>query len=295
MQQQIYVTQAAIDAFCGELVRRERSPGTIEQYRRSLLRLREFLREEPLEKERLLSWKRELTEQRTAGTVNCMIAAVNAFLAFVGAGHLKLRSLKRQRRIFSENELTREEFLRLVRQAEREGDHQTAMLLYAMSGTGVRVSEARFLTVEAARQRMAVIRLKGKTRQIPLEDRLCADLLAFAREEGIAAGAIFVSKRGRPLDRRRIWERMKRLCAGAGVAPEKVHPHSLRRLFARMFYELTQDIAKLADLLGHGSIETTRIYIMTSCSEHRSILGRLTSRLRTKKPPHRDGKAQFRT
>ena len=170
-----------------------------------------------------------------------------------------------------------------------------AVLLTAMSGSGVRVSEVRFLTVEAAKARMAVIRLKGKTRQIPLGNTLCGELLAFAKKQRITSGPIFVSKRGTPLDRRRIWERMKRLCVGAGVEPEKVHPHALRHLFARLFYGITRDIAKLADLLGHGSIETTRIYIMTSDAEHRTILDRLTGYLSTKKAPLLRGTQQCRT
>ena len=237
----------------------------------------------------------ELAAGKAVCTANCMIAAVNTFLEFIGAAQLKLKSLKCQRRIFSEDELTREEFQALVMQARREGDEQTATLLSAMSGSGVRVSEVRFLTVEAARSRKAVIRLKGKTRQIPLADRLCGELLSFAETEGIRSGPIFLSKRGNPLDRRRIWERMKRLCAGANVDPRKVHPHALRHLFARLFYDITQDIAKLADLLGHGSIETTRIYVMTSEKEHRTILERLTGYLSAKKePPKRDAQ-QLRT
>lgn len=277
-----------IEMFERELLRCERSPGTVAQYRCSLLQLWHFLPEDKhLSRESLLDWKQEITLHKAIRTVNCMIAAVNAFLEFTGAGHLKLKSLKCQRKIFSEDELTQEEFRSLVDQARREGDEQTAVLLTAMSGTGVRVSEVRFLTVEAAHSRMAVIHLKGKTRQIPLGDKMCTELLAFARKRGIGSGPIFLSKRGKPLDRRRIWERMKDLCAGAGVDPSKVHPHALRHLFARLFYNMTQDIAKLADLLGHSSIETTRIYVMTSCHEHRAILDRLTGWLSTKNRPIR--------
>ena len=277
METVIFLTGAEIDRFCTELHRRERSKGTVSQYRRSLLQLFRFLPEnKQLCREQLIKWKMELAAGKAVCTANCMIAAVNTFLEFIGAAQLKLKSLKCQRRIFSEDELTREEFQALVMQARREGDEQTATLLSAMSGSGVRVSEVRFLTVEAARSRKAVIRLKGKTRQIPLADRLCGELLSFAETEGIRSGPIFLSKRGNPLDRRRIWERMKRLCAGANVDPRKVHPHALRHLFARLFYDITQDIAKLADLLGHGSIETTRIYVMTSEKEHRTILDVIT-------------------
>ena len=290
MSKEFVMTQESIQNFCDELYRRERSTGTIAQYRCSLKQLHLFLPEDKrLNREYLLIWKERMTSEKAIQTVNCMIAAVNSFLDFVGLGAWRLKSLKCQRRIFSEDELTREEFQSLVRQADQEGDLQTVTLLQAMSGTGIRVSEVRFLTVEAAKSRMAVVRLKGKTRQVPLGEKLCAALLRFARKQGIQSGAIFLGKNGRPLDRRRIWERMKHLCRGAGVDPRKVHPHALRHLFARMFYELTRDIAKLADLLGHGSVETTRIYIMTSCHEHRSILDRITGRLSIKKPSSRDG------
>ena len=291
MADMVCLTGEDIEVFCEELVRRERSPGTVAQYRRSLMHLcRSLGADKRLEREALLSWKRELTEKKAARSVNCMIAAVNAYLEYVGAAQLKLKSLKCQRKIFSEHELTEQEFWALVSQARREGDHQMAVLLTAMSGSGVRVSEVQFLTVEAAKAHMAVIRLKGKTRQIPLGNQVCAELLAFAKTQRITSGPIFRSKRGKSLDRRRIWERMKRLCTGAGVAPEKVHPHALRHLFARLFYAITRDIAKLADLLGHSSIDTTRIYVMTSSREHCTILDQLVTRLKIKKPLCESGK-----
>ena len=291
MSDRIILTQEKIGLFCEYLVQQERSAGTIAQYRRILTT---FLGES-LERNILVSWKEKVTARYTVSTVNSMIAALNAFLDFIGAGHLKLKSLRCQRRSFSEDELSREEFHTLVEEAHRTGDEQTAVLLQVMAGSGVRVSEVKFLTVEAAHEKMAVIRLKGKTRFVPLADQVCDWLLSFAETQNIQSGSIFCGRSGKPLDRRRIWERMKKLCVGAGVDPKKVHPHALRHLFARIFYDITHDIAKLADLLGHGSIETTRIYIMTSCNEHRAILDLLTSRLNAKKPPHRDGKRQKRT
>lgn len=288
MSNEIYLDQMDIDLFCEDLLRRERSFGTVNQYRRSLCQLWEFLPGDKLvDKDSLLNWKQEMTQLRAVRTVNCMIAAVNSFLKFMGASHLQLKSLRCQRRIFSEDELSEKEFCALVEQARENGDEQTVILLRAMSGTGVRVSEVCFLTVEAAQARVAVIRLKGKTRYIPLGDKLCGDLLDFAWSRGICSGPIFITRQGRPLDRRRIWERMKCLCEDANVDPKKVHPHALRHLFARLFYSMTQDIAKLADLLGHGSIETTRIYIMTSSREHRTILDRLVRCLESPKPPRR--------
>jgi len=296
MEKFICLNTDEIEEFCEELRRREKSAGTITQYHRTLCRLMDALpKGKILDKDVLVKWKQETAACKAVHTVNCMIAAVNAYLEYVGAADLKLKTLKVQRKIFSENELTQDEFQSLIDQAEKTGDDQTAVLLYAMSGSGVRVSEVRFLTVEAARQRTAVISLKGKTRSIPLSDKLCTKLLAFAQKNHIGSGPVFLGKNGNPLDRRRIWERMKRLCSGAGVDPKKVHPHALRHLFARLFYNITQDIAKLADLLGHSSIETTRIYVMTSSNEHRTILNRLTENLGAKKPLQRSGKQSLRT
>ncbi len=292
----VTLTRKDIQFFCEELRRKEYSGGTVSQYQCCLNQLWSYLPTgKRLNRDILLEWKRDLTAQKAVRTVNSMIAAVNAFLEYAGREDLKLKTMKFQRKTFSEDELTQEEFQALVAQAKATGDDQTAALLYAMSGSGVRVSEVRFLTVEAARQRMAVISLKGKTRYVPLGAELCVRLLAFAKKQGIRSGSIFLSRRGRPLDRRRIWERMKRLCDGAGVDSRKVHPHALRHLFARLFYRITRDIAKLADLLGHSSVETTRIYIATSSEEHRVILDRLTRGLGTKKPLRRSGRKRFRT
>lgn len=296
MDNYILLTQEQITGFCEDLRRKERGMGTVRQYRYALICLLAYLpAEKHLTRDALLAWKAELVKTRAVRTVNGMIAAVNAFLNFAGQTALKLTSLKCQRKVFSEGELTREEFQALLEHARKTGDEQTAALLHAMSGSGVRVSEVQFLTVEAARQRMAVISLKGKTRCIPLGKAVCTELLKFAHKQRISSGPIFLGKSGKPLDRRRIWERMKKLCAGAEVDPAKVHPHALRHLFARVFYSLTQDIAKLADLLGHSSLETTRIYIMTSIREHCAILDRLSLNLATKKPLYRSGKKQMRT
>ncbi len=182
MEYAVYVNEDRVNAFCVELYRRERSMGTIASYRHSLLNLNRFLPDGELTREALLEWKTEITRCRAVRTVNCMTAAVNAFLEYVGAVDWKLKALKCQSKVFSEDELSKEEFSALVQQAEEEQDIQTAMLLRAMAGTGVRVSEVRFLTVEAVRQKTAVIRLKGKTREISLGDKLCRQLLQFASE-----------------------------------------------------------------------------------------------------------------
>ena len=284
---------AAVECFGAELQNRERSAGTVEQYLRTLRRLAAALPAGQATPEALRAWKSSAAARFAVSTVNCMIAAVNAWLDFAGAPELRLRSLKCQRRTFSEHELTEGDFDALLSQARRS-DPDTAALLEAMSATGVRVSEVRFLTVEAAKRRMAVIRLKGKTRELPLGESLCRRLLDFAKKRGITSGPIFLGRNGRPLDRRRIWEKLKALAKSAGVDPKRVRPHALRHLFARAFYTMTRDLAKLADILGHSSIDTTRIYIATTCTEHRALMERLSrlflSPKAAKKPPRRGGR-----
>lgn len=291
METTVEITAENIEAYRRELVRRERSPGTVDQYTRTLHRLMERLPgESPLSMEVLLAWKKWAAARYSVRTVNAMIAAVNGFLDFLQAPALKLKSMKCQQAVFSEEELTEEDYQALLSQARVQGDPQLVLLLQVLSGTGVRVSELPFLTVEAAHLRMAVVRLKGKTRQVPLGEDLCRQLLGYTKGQRITAGPIFLGKNGCPLDRRRVWEALKGLCAGAGVAPKKVYPHAFRHLFARLFYGMTRDIAKLADLLGHSSINTTRIYIATTCQEHRVILDRLARHLGTKKTPRTGGR-----
>ena len=285
----VIVTEEWIMAYRQELLRQERSRGTVEQYVRAVRQLAAELGGRLLDPESLFVWKRKLLERHSIATVNAMIAAVNGFFVFCGLPELKLKSLRCQQRLFREMELTEEDYHALLARAEAVEDHQAALLLKSMACTGVRVSELKFLTVENARRGMAVIHLKGKVRQIPLGRELCRDLLAFAEEKKIRSGVIFRSSRGKPLDRRRVWERLKSLCAGAGVAAEKVHPHALRHLFARMFYHLTRDIVKLSDLLGHSSINTTRIYTATSPEEHRQMLDCLSAMIHAKKPPRKGG------
>ena len=284
---------AAVECFGAELQNRERSAGTVEQYLRTLRRLAAALPEGAATPEALRAWKTSAAARFAVSTVNCMIAAVNTWLDFAGAPELKLRSLKSQRRTFSEHELTEGDFDALLSQARRS-EPDTAALLEAMSATGVRVSEVRFLTVEAAARRMAVIRLKGKTRELPLGESLCRRLLSYAKKRGITSGPIFLGRNGRPLDRRRIWEKLKALAKDASVDPKRVRPHALRHLFARAFYTMTRDLAKLADILGHSSIDTTRIYIATTCTEHRALMERLSrlflSPKAAKKPPRTGGR-----
>nr|WP_325296756.1 tyrosine-type recombinase/integrase [uncultured Dysosmobacter sp.] len=205
-----------------------------------------------------------------------MLAALNGFLRFLGLEY-RVKFLKIQRRLFRDQsrELTREEYGLLVSAARAEGRERLALLMESVCATGVRVSEVKYLTVEAARAGRAEIALKGKIRVILLTNKLCRKLLKYARKNKIASGEIFITRSGKGMSRRQIWAEMKALCKAAGVDAEKVYPHNLRHLFARTFYKACGDIARLADVLGHSSIETTRIYLLTTGAEHTKQLERL--------------------
>ena len=223
-------------------------------------------------------WKASLVSQGyRPSTVNTMLVGLNGFFQFMGWEGCKVRSLRLQRRLFREDsrELTREEYDRLTAAAHALGRERLALLMEAICATGIRVGEVRNLTVEAVRLGQAEIALKGKIRVILLPGKLRRKLLRYARTQKIASGAIFRTRDGAPLSRKQIWAEMKRLCARAGVRPEKVFPHNLRHLFARTFYRVCRDVVKLADVLGHSSIETTRIYLLSTGEEHRRQLEKL--------------------
>ena len=210
-------------------------------------------------------------------TVNAMLIALNRFFAFLGWQDCRVKLLKVQRRLFrsAEKDLSREEYLRLIETAQAEGKERLALLMETICATGIRVSEVQYITVEAARQGRAEISLKGKIRTILLPGKLCRKLLKYAKRQKTASGEIFLTRNGTGLSRRQIWAEMKAICRAAGVAASKVFPHNLRHLFARTFYRVTRDVAKLADVLGHSSIETTRIYLISTGAEHLRQLGRL--------------------
>lgn len=226
----------------------------------------------------MTAWRGSLVEQGYASvTVNSMLASVNALLRMLGRTDCRVRYLKIQRQTFREErrELTRSEYERLVEAARNRGAQRLALLLEAICATGIRVSEVRYLTVEAARRGRAEVRLKGKVRVILLPNKLCRKLLKYAGQQKNASGEIFLTRSGKGLSRRQIWAEMKSLCRVAGVEKSKVFPHNLRHLFARTFYRATRDIVCLADVLGHASIETTRIYLVATGAEHARRLERL--------------------
>ena len=264
--------------FADYLRAEERSAGTIEKYMRDVRKFFCWLADKSLEKVQVSAWRAQLLADGYAPeTVNSMIVALNRFLDFIGCSDCRVRTLRIQRKLFrrQERELTRAEYERMVQTAERKGQQRLALLLEAIAATGIRVSEVKYLTVEAARAGRAEIALKGKIRVILLPNKLCRKLLKYAKKQKTVSGEIFLTRNGKSLSRRQIWSEMKHLCKFAGVEASKVFPHNLRHLFATVFYQACKDIAKLADVLGHSSIETTRIYLITSGTEHARQLAHL--------------------
>lgn len=271
------ITPAKIEAFAQYLRDQERSAATIEKYVHDVRALADFLNGRDISKGLLLEWKEALIEAYAPASVNTMLAAVNRFLAFCGLGDLRLRKLKIQKSLFlsEDKELTRAEYVRLVQAAQRQENARLSLVIQTICATGIRVSELRFITAEAVQSGRAEVSNKGKRRAVFLPDKLRRLLKSYLQKQKITAGAVFLSRNGRPLDRSNIWRDMKALCESAGVAPGKVFPHNLRHLFARTFYALEKDLSRLADILGHSSVNTTRIYTAESGAVHARLLGRL--------------------
>ena len=272
------ITGEQLQAFRQRLVWEEKSPATIEKYLRDAADFTAWLDGRAASKAAAGAWKAALLEAKLApATINVKLAAVNRFLVFLGWPAFRVKPLRIQRRLFRDDsrELTRPEYLRLLETARTQGRERLALLLETICGTGIRVSEVRYVTVEAVYRGRAEISLKGKIRTILLPGKLCRKLLKYARKQKIASGEIFLTRNEKGISRRQIWAEMKALCDKAGVAPSKVFPHNLRHLFARTFYRVCRDVAKLADVLGHSSIETTRIYLISTGPEHAGTLARL--------------------
>lgn len=272
------LTAERIAAFERYLRGEERAPGTVEKYLRDVRAFAAWLDGRPVTKESAAGWKEHLVSESYApATVNSMLSSVNTLFRFAGWDDCKVKFLKIQKRLFREQsrELTREEYERLLATAHTLGRERLALLMETICASGIRVSEVQYITVAAAQAGRAQISLKGKIRTILLPGKLCRKLLKYAKKQKIAAGEIFLTGSGRSLSRKQIWAEMKRLCIRAGVAASKVFPHNLRHLFARTFYKASRDVAKLADVLGHSSIETTRIYLLSTGAEHRKQLDRL--------------------
>ena len=254
----------------------EKSDATQEKYMRDARAFLAYAADLDISKELVVAWKKHLIEQGYAvRSINSMLASVNCLLVFLGLGDYKVKNIRMQRQTYcpEERELTKAEYMRLLEASKAK--ETLYLLLQTICSTGIRVSELQYFTVEALQNGQVTINCKGKTRVILIPSQLRKRLLTFSKRKNIQTGAVFTGRNGKPLDRSCVWRQMKRLCAAAGVAATKVFPHNLRKLFARTFYAIEKDIAKLADILGHSSINTTRIYIMTTGTEHRRRIERL--------------------
>lgn len=271
------LTAEQITAYGCWLRQEERASGTMEKYLRDIRNFFAWLDGKAVTKKIVTEWKEQLQTEKAASTVNGALAALNGLFRFLGWEDCRVRFLKVQRRLFrdSKRELTRNDYERLITTARERGQDRLALLMETICATGIRVSEVPYITVEAAQQGRTEISLKGKIRTIILPAKLCRKLLKYAKKNKAASGEVFLTRNGKPLSRRQIWAKMKALCKYADVEPSKVFPHNLRHLFATAFYRACKDIVKLADVLGHSSIETTRIYLLTSGVEHQRQLDRL--------------------
>ena len=251
------------------LIREEKSELTVEKYVRDVRHFLSWLGGRTLNKTNTVAYKAALVEEYAVASVNSMLSSLNCYLGFIGRSDCQVKTIRQQRKTFlsEEKELTKSEYGRLLKAAEKKT--RLCLLMQTICSTGIRVSEHRFITVEAAKAGQAEVRLKGKNRVVFLPKKLCKALLKYARERHIVNGSIFITAGGKPLNRCTIWAEMKKLCDTAGVSREKVFPHNLRHLFARIYYSLEKDIVRLADILGHSSINTTRIYTMESGEVHR--------------------------
>ncbi len=267
----------AICLYLTHLQEQERAKQTVQKYAHDLAALAAFLPDKGLNKERLIAWKEHLTAQYTAASINTMLAALNGFLAFMGWHDLKIKPLKIQRNIFCavDKELTRAEYLRLVEAAKRSGNERLALILQTICATGIRVSELKWITAEAVMNGNTQVACKGKRRIVFLPQQLRKVLRTYLKQQKRTEGPVFQTKTGKPIDRSNIWRDMKALCQSAKVDPSKVFPHNLRHLFARTYYSLEKDLSRLADILGHSNISTTRIYTMESGGVHAKQLGRM--------------------
>ena len=258
------ITDKIIKKFKEYLIDEEKSKATIEKYIRDLTVFVSWLGDAELNKTMVLGYKEYIISKYAPASVNSILSSLNSFFDFIDEYGLKVKNLKIQKQIFAKNEkeLTKAEYDRLLAAAKAEGNQKLNLLMQTICATGIRVSELKYITVEALKDGRADVNMKGKLRVIIIPKELCKILKKYAAEQKISSGSIFVTKTGRPLDRTNIWKLMKSLCESANVDKGKVFPHNLRHLFARTFYSIEKDIVRLADILGHSSVNTTRIYTM---------------------------------
>ena len=269
------INQEIIDRFQKYLIDEEKSDATVEKYIRDVAAFASFTKGRAIGKEKVIAYKQHLLDSGYAiRSINSMLASLNCLFAYLGWAELRVKSLKLQQEVFcpEEKELTKAEYERLCRTAQKMHNERLSLILQTICSTGIRVSELSFVTVDAVRNGKAVVSMKGKTRTVFLLKKLQTKLLRYISERKITEGSVFADRNGKPISRSTVWREMKGLCSGAKVDPRKVYPHNLRHLFARIFYSLEKDIARLADILGHSNVNTTRIYIVSTGVEHRRCM-----------------------
>ena len=271
------ITQNMVVNFKNFLIDEEKSHATLEKYMRDINAFREWLGTKLIEKVTVLEYKAYLIENYAPASANSMLSSINSFFEFNEWHDLKVKMLKIQKQIFADKnkELTKAEYERLLDAAKSKKNERLYYLMQTICSSGIRVSELRSITIEAIKARKATIKCKGKMRVVILPKELCKLLSEYAKVQKISSGPVFVTKTGKALDRSAIWKMMKQLCESAGVPKEKVFPHNLRHLFARTYYTIQKDIVRLADILGHSSINTTRIYTMETGDIHRRQIQKL--------------------
>lgn len=271
------ITNSLVEQFRVYLLCEEKSPATLEKYIRDVVAFMQWLGGRTVDKSVVMEYKKILFEGYAPASANSMLSSLNSFFTYTEWFECRVKTVKIQRQIFAkkEKELSKEEYIRLLNAARRKENKKLYMLMQTICSTGIRVSELKFITVEAVGKGQANINCKGKMRVVILPQQLCKMLSGYVKKQKILSGSIFISKNGRPLDRSNIWKLMKGLCETAGVSREKVFPHNLRHLFARTYYSLEKDVVRLADILGHTSVNTTRIYTMESGEVHRRQIQKL--------------------
>ncbi len=272
-----FITSKTLDDYEQCLINEEKSRATVQKYTHDVIEFKMWLNGQEVTKNKALEYKAYITVKYAVASVNSIISSLNSFFSFVDWNDLKIKTIKTQRSIFSndEKELTKAEYSRLLSAAQSEKNQRLYLLMQCICATGIRVSEVKYITVESLSFGRAEIDNKGKRRIVFIPTKLCKALKSYAKSRKIKSGAVFVSKNGRPLDRSNIWASMKKLCDTAKVSSKKVFPHNLRHLFARTYYSLQKDIVRLADILGHLSINTTRIYTQESGEIHRQQIQKL--------------------
>ncbi len=271
------ITKQSINEFKTYLSDEEKSSATLEKYIRDILAFSVWLGDREINKSMVLEYKARLMKEYAPTSVNSILSSLNSFFVYKEWTDCRVKTLKIQKQLFTpkSKELTKAEYKKLLHQALAENNKRLYMIMQTICSTGIRVSELRHITVESVRSGLATINCKGKMRMVMLTKELCKKLNIYIKDAKIKNGPVFVSKNGKPLDRSNIWSDMKRLCEKAGVSKRKVFPHNLRHLFARTFYSIEKDIVRLADILGHANVNTTRIYTMESGEIHRKQLQKL--------------------